>query len=811
MAAMKELAVRKQNILVNVFQFQKMGQDPNETTGSFVARLKGQARVCNFQLPAGQSDYSEKMVTHQLISGLVDPTIQEQMLAQSSTNKDITLDSALQFIQAKEAGKQDSRHLLESQPGLYRISEFQKNKSQQLVRQNTLGQQQQQAGSQLTKRCTWCGQQAHGSTEEERRAKCKAFGKVCGVCGKANHFDSVCRSRKNKSGNTKPGNTNNLHATEQLGAGPFCCISTSRGDIKPRLSHHTFHELEGWVAEPPEEHPRLPVRYRLDTDAYSSLNLTPPKLPERLAAAPGLTDTGAQMCVAGLTFLHSLGCKKSDMILLESGISGANNVGLTLLGGVFVHIEADSSQGQVVSTKQLVYIAEGINTLFLSRSACVSLGTIPGSFPVAGSCGSFNTIGEKVLQEVPEEKETARQCHPVGDSCSCPRRTDTPAPPKLPFPATKENVPKLKKFVLEHYSSSCFNQCETQPLPLISGYPPLRLHIDPEAKPVVCHRPRPVPVHWQPQVKAELDRDVRLGVMEKVPVGTPAKWCAPMVLVAKHNGDPRRTVDFTGINKHSVRQTHPTAAPYLQAASIPANTSRTVLDAWQGYHSVPIEPTDADYTQFISPWGRYRYLTAPQGFLAAGYGYTNRFDEITKGLENQTRCIDDTALWDNTTEGCFHRTCEFLTRCGKAGIIFNKRKLQFAQEEIDFLGFRITKEEVKPGKDFVQTVTDFPRPRDITGVRSWFGLVNQLAFTFAATPVMAPFRDFLKPSTEFVWSDQLQEAFEKSKEHILNAIHTGVKIYDPSRTTALLTDWSKVGLGHILMQKLCICPDKTPR
>ena len=116
------------------------------------------------------------------------------------------------------------------------------------------------------------------------------------------------------------------------------------------------------------------------------------------------------MCVAGLTFLHSLGCKKSNMILLESGISGTNNVGLTLLGGVFVHIEADSSQGQVVSTKQLVYIAEGINTLFLSRSACVSLGTIPGSFPVTGSCGSFNTIGEKVSQEVPEEKETERQC-----------------------------------------------------------------------------------------------------------------------------------------------------------------------------------------------------------------------------------------------------------------------------------------------------------------------------------------------------------------------------------------------------------------
>ena len=31
---------------------------------------------------------------------------------------------------------------------------------------------------------------------------------------------------------------------------------------------------------------------------------------------------------------------------------------------------------------------------------------------------------------------------------------------------------------------------------------------------------------------------------------------------------------------------------------------------------------------FITPWGRYRYLVAPQGYISSGDGYSRRFDEI---------------------------------------------------------------------------------------------------------------------------------------------------------------------------------------
>ena len=77
--------------------------------------------------------------------------------------------------------------------------------------------------------------------------------------------------------------------------------------------------------------------------------------------------------------------------------------------------------------------------------------------------------------------------------------------------------------VEERYASSTFNQCENCPLPMVSGFLPLRLYVDPEAKPVAAHKPCPVPVQFQPEVKRTLDRDVTLGVLEKVPIGTPSE------------------------------------------------------------------------------------------------------------------------------------------------------------------------------------------------------------------------------------------------------------------------------------------------
>ena len=47
----------------------------------------------------------------------------------------------------------------------------------------------------------------------------------------------------------------------------------------------------------------------------------------------------------------------------------------------------------------------------------------------------------------------------------------------------------------------------------------MKFHIDPEAKPVAFRKPVPVPLCWQDQVETELNDDVTIGVLERVPHG----------------------------------------------------------------------------------------------------------------------------------------------------------------------------------------------------------------------------------------------------------------------------------------------------
>ena len=123
---------------------------------------------------------------------------------------------------------------------------------------------------------------------------------------------------------------------------------------------------------------------------------------------------------------------------------------------------------------------------------------------------------------------------------------------------------------MDYYKSSTFNKCEHQPLPMME-VPPLRLMVDPTAKPVAYHKPIPVPLHWQDEIKAGIDQDVALGVLEPVPIGEPVTWCHRMVICAKKDGTPRRTVDMQPLNLHATRETHHTQSPFHQARSVPHN------------------------------------------------------------------------------------------------------------------------------------------------------------------------------------------------------------------------------------------------
>ena len=128
-----------------------------------------------------------------------------------------------------------------------------------------------------------------------------------------------------------------------------------------------------------------------------------------------------------------------------------------------------------------------------------------------------------------------------------------------------------------------------------------------------------------------------------------------MLIQTKKSGKPRRVIDLKPLNKYAVRQSHPLESPFLTASSVPPETYRMTCDAWNGYHSIPLKEEDRHYTTFMTPFGHYRYKTAPQGFLAAGDGFCHRFDDITKDVEKLKRCVDDSCTWENSIKELFYQ------------------------------------------------------------------------------------------------------------------------------------------------------------
>ena len=110
-------------------------------------------------------------------------------------------------------------------------------------------------------------------------------------------------------------------------------------------------------------------------------------------------------------------------------------------------------------------------------------------------------------------------------------------------------------------------------------------------------------------------------------------------------------------------------------------------------------------------------------------------------VPNKIGIIDDAMLYKGSIEECFLATCRYIDLCVRNGMVFNPSKFKFGRREVDFAGFTVTDDGVKPTKKMLDAIKNFPKPTSFTGARAWFGLVNQVSFAFAQIEEMEPFRD----------------------------------------------------------------------
>ena len=97
------------------------------------------------------------------------------------------------------------------------------------------------------------------------------------------------------------------------------------------------------------------------------------------------------------------------------------------------------------------------------------------------------------------------------------------------------------------------------------------------------------------------------------------------------------------------------------------------------------------------------------------------------GVKNIKRVIDDTLLYAVDLEGAFKQVAEYLTLVGKNGIVLNSDKFYFGEDTVDWAGISLTKDKAQPLLEHIKAIMEFPMPVNITDMRSYWALVNQVA------------------------------------------------------------------------------------
>ena len=796
--AIKTLAVREESTMVARVTLYEMRQDRDETIRSFGARIRGQANICKYTLEcpncSSPVNYSDHILRDVLSRGIADSEIQLCLLGDA--NQNMTLEEVFKFVEAKEAGKRSANRLIETHTASLAAARSQHRRAQSKFDES--------------EKCSYCGKHGHGrkAPPNFRKNNCPAYGQTCNACNRLHHVAKMCRSKDRVQHNKNKIQTSDTPDQENAVFDSLCTLTdvdNTTDSCSILLEHHVYSSLNKcWEQRHSQHQPVIKINACTHPDDYFALGLSL-SVPAKTTILSAVADTGCQSCLIGMNLVQRFDLRQNDLIPVKMRMRAANENNISIIGAVILRLTGKSESGRTHETREMVYVTHDTDKLFLSREACQRLGMIPSSFPTIGDVNSSEKNPVDLSNSITSRSESA-----ITKPCCCPRRqTPPPKPTTLPLPATEKNREQLRQWLLRYYASSSFNTCDHQTLPMMEG-PPLRLMINPNAEPVAFHSPIPVPLHWQEDVKAGLDQDTRLGVIEPVPIGEPVTWCHRMVICAKKNGKPRRTIDFQPLNVHATRETHHTQSPFHQARTVPHAKKKTVFDCWNGYHSIPLHEEDRHFTTFITPWGRYRYRVAPQGYIASGDGYSRRFDEIVSHVPNKTKCIDDTLLWSDTLEESFFQAVEWLDICGRHGIILNPDKFVFGEDAVTFAGFEITNDNVRPCRRYIDAIRDFPKPRNITDMRSWFGLINQVSYAFASANRMLPFRQLLKPGTPFTWTQDMDQLFEESKEIIIKEVEEGVRIFDKSKPTCLATDWSKAGIGFWLIQKHCNCKQTKP-
>ena len=250
------------------------------------------------------------------------------------------------------------------------------------------------------------------------------------------------------------------------------------------------------------------------------------------------------------------------------------------------------------------------------------------------------------------------------------------------------------------------------------------IYLKPDARPYSLFTPRHVPLQLRRKVREELNRMESIGVISKVDEPTP--WCAGMVVVPKKEGAIRICVDLKPLNENVLREVHPLPRVDETLAQLAGAKIFSKLDGNSRFWQIPLAKRYRLLTTFITPFGRYCFNKMPFGISSAPEHFQKQMSKIFSPLNGVLCLMDDVLVFGKDQTEYDERLKAVLQKIETAGATLNPSKCQFRKHQLKFLGHLVDEQGIRADPDKVTATTEMVPPTNISELRRFMGMVNQL-------------------------------------------------------------------------------------
>ena len=318
----------------------------------------------------------------------------------------------------------------------------------------------------------------------------------------------------------------------------------------------------------------------------------------------------------------------------------------------------------------------------------------------------------------------------------------------------------------------------------------------------IYQRPRRFP----PPVASEIERQCEelqaLDIIE--PSMSP--WNSPIVPIIKKGNGLRLCLDYRKLNKITIPDRHP--VPNLADSIFGLHGTKyfTRLDLVKSYYQIPIDQNSRPYTAFATPKNHWQFKRLSFGLRNAPSAFQREIQAVLSSFPSNKviAYIDDILIMGTNFNEHLSLVEKVLLTLENYRLKIKPSKCEFFKSEVEFLGHIINRSGIRKTPEYVQKVSDYPRPNTKGELREFLGLVNfQRKFLPNCSVIQKPLSCHTSGHKKKVleWTEEMVEAFESLKAEMKNEVELAYPDYSEGASPIeLWVDASDHGAGAYLAQ-----------